>query len=513
MVTYYLPVSGTTSYLVYTFIIPPNFQGTSMNVNVPIGAIMAGSSSTGTITISGIGATSATILQNGNAYFTQSFTSSNATSKSFNITTANTTYSAYSYFNSYAISFPIALSTTQTYTYTCYLNFQTQNQLGAGQNYPLYNCTNQTTLAYVPSNYGIVINPVSSTSTLTNCTYATGSSNTTGYISYGYSVSGVSIPPPTTYTGYAIFDNVYSSRLTITDKTTTPASANNGTLILKHNTSGGSSSIVFSSTVNAGDYGYIQFDDNRGSGESNKLTIGTNNDADDDIYISPSGRVYITKNTYCSNWVRVSGNEGFYLESWGGGWHMTDTTYMRCYNDKKVYTGSFFQQGQLGGGICVATNNNSSYYVSNMKYGPTYIQMNKYDSSFNDGGAIGFNYFNSDLRLKENIGKPMIDDACDFIKKINFVSFQWKDREHRTNDGVCELGIIAQELETIYPDLIQTMSDVDTFEDGIGTKAVNTNCFSTFMMKGIQELILKNEKQQTEIDILKEQVALLLNKI
>ncbi|MBI3097543.1 MAG: shufflon system plasmid conjugative transfer pilus tip adhesin PilV [Planctomycetes bacterium] len=36
-------------------------------------------------------------------------------------------------------------------------------------------------------------------------------------------------------------------------------------------------------------------------------------------------------------WMRVSGNQGLYFESWGGGWYMTDGTWVRCYNGKSVY--------------------------------------------------------------------------------------------------------------------------------------------------------------------------------
>jgi hypothetical protein len=39
-------------------------------------------------------------------------------------------------------------------------------------------------------------------------------------------------------------------------------------------------------------------------------------------------------------WVRVSGNQGLYFESWGGGWYMTDGTWLRSYNGKPIYTSS-----------------------------------------------------------------------------------------------------------------------------------------------------------------------------
>ena len=61
------------------------------------------------------------------------------------------------------------------------------------------------------------------------------------------------------------------------------------------------------------------------------------------------------------------------------------------------------------------------------------------------------------------------------------------------------MGVISQQLEAIYPDFVNTYTDTDTYKDGIGTKAINTNCFSTFMMKGIQELIAENVSLKLEI--------------
>lgn len=35
-------------------------------------------------------------------------------------------------------------------------------------------------------------------------------------------------------------------------------------------------------------------------------------------------------------WFRVSGNQGYYFESWGGGWQMVDATWIRAYNSKPI---------------------------------------------------------------------------------------------------------------------------------------------------------------------------------
>ncbi len=51
----------------------------------------------------------------------------------------------------------------------------------------------------------------------------------------------------------------------------------------------------------------------------------------DDVLVSGGG------------WLRVDGSEGIYFETYGGGWHMTDTTWIRAYNNKYVYTGGWMR--------------------------------------------------------------------------------------------------------------------------------------------------------------------------
>jgi len=46
-----------------------------------------------------------------------------------------------------------------------------------------------------------------------------------------------------------------------------------------------------------------------------------------------------------SNWFRPIGDTGIYFQSWGGGWHMTDSTWIRGYNSKNVYAPSVLRCG------------------------------------------------------------------------------------------------------------------------------------------------------------------------
>lgn len=94
---------------------------------------------------------------------------------------------------------------------------------------------------------------------------------------------------------------------------------------------------------------------------------------------------------YTSNWFRSTGNTGWRSESYGGGWYMTDSTWIRTYGSKSVYqnTGQIRTDGYLvtNGGITIgATSPNNGTYKS-------HVTGNSWSSGYIRAGA-GF-YHNS----------------------------------------------------------------------------------------------------------------------
>lgn len=79
---------------------------------------------------------------------------------------------------------------------------------------------------------------------------------------------------------------------------------------------------------------------------------------------SNSGTSPTFSTAYTSNWFRSTGSTGWYSESYGGGWHMSDSTWLRAYNGKAVYTsnagsqafnatGGFYSGGSEGNGLTI----------------------------------------------------------------------------------------------------------------------------------------------------------------
>lgn len=115
-----------------------------------------------------------------------------------------------------------------------------------------------------------------------------------------------------------------------------------------------------------------------------------------------------------NNWFRSTGATGWYSETYGGGWHMTDTTWIRAYNGKKVYVASTDGDAfNTAGGVYAAGNGN-----------------------FNDV------YIRSDIRLKSNI-----EPITNALAKVKRLTGNLYDKA-----GVREAGLIAQELAEVQPE-------------------------------------------------------------
>ena len=78
---------------------------------------------------------------------------------------------------------------------------------------------------------------------------------------------------------------------------------------------------------------------------------------------------------YTSNWFRSTGKTGWYSESYGGGWYMTDSSYIRSYNQKAIYLGNSVYIGTSAGagtGIALYSSSAPDTYGIHMSYTSTY---------------------------------------------------------------------------------------------------------------------------------------------
>ncbi len=88
----------------------------------------------------------------------------------------------------------------------------------------------------------------------------------------------------------------------------------------------------------------------------------------------------------------------------------------------------------------------------------------------------------SDKNVKDNV--QIVTDALNTVKQIDGVSFNWKD------NGLKSYGVIAQDIEKVLPDVVQTNLE--------GIKSVNYQALTAFLIESIKQL-------SSEIEELKKQ--------
>lgn len=122
-----------------------------------------------------------------------------------------------------------------------------------------------------------------------------------------------------------------------------------------------------------------------------------------------------------SNWIRTSGQTGWLNTTYGGGIHMTDTTWVRTSHSKKFHVANKEENAiDTAGGVYAAGNGN---------FADVYIR--------------------SDLRLKSNL--IPITHALDKLKRI---TGQLYDKA-----GQREAGLIAQDVMLVQPESVHLNND------------------------------------------------------
>jgi hypothetical protein len=109
------------------------------------------------------------------------------------------------------------------------------------------------------------------------------------------------------------------------------------------------------------------------------------------------------------------------------------------------------------------------------------ITSAKMDSNITISGTMTASNFDSssDVALKYNLEK--VTNPLEKLKGISGYTFNWK-----SNDGE-SVGVIAQEVEKIFPQLVRTAED--------GNKKVNYDALVPVLIEAIKELNKKIESK------------------
>ncbi len=160
------------------------------------------------------------------------------------------------------------------------------------------------------------------------------------------------------------------------------------------------------------------------------------------------------------------------------------------------------------------TDNGYNFFQGNVAIGTT-----SFVSSYNlavdgtgyfSGNVTAFSFVSSsDIRFKSNIKR--IDEPLNKIVKIRGVYYDWKVDEFKDRgfSNERQVGVIAQEVEKVLPELVMTDED--------GYKAVAYDKLTAVLIEAVKEQqkqieLLKNEnqiltKKTTEIDELRAEIS------
>ena len=253
-----------------------------------------------------------------------------------------------------------------------------------------------------------------------------------------------------------------------------------------------------------GDFLQIQSYNSSGSHQGN-VTIQDGNlsiSAAKKFYLDDLGDTFISE--YSANEVEIQTGGARRFSLSGGNGYFTGSV--------GINTTSLISNAKLtvdGGDMMVHGANNSAG-ISDLLAGYTRGDYGTFYSTANHiyfvvgSSYVGYisgssgQYNVSDERLKENVAT--LTGTLDKVKQLRGVSYTWKDKEEKGTDT--NIGMIAQEVETVYPELV---GDGGLPNDNAGNapyKSINYAHLTSVLVEAIKE-------QQTIIDDLKTRIEAL----
>lgn len=111
---------------------------------------------------------------------------------------------------------------------------------------------------------------------------------------------------------------------------------------------------------------------------------------------TPSYLLHVAGDAYVTGLLRINSTNPLYFESYGGGWFMQDTTYMRVYNNKTIYTGGsiYCDSSFIMGGTAVIDSSRNLVNIGTVNCGTINCGTVNHTGSINmtgDSTRIQFN--------------------------------------------------------------------------------------------------------------------------
>ena len=244
-------------------------------------------------------------------------------------------------------------------------------------------------------------------------------------------------------------------------------------------------------------------------------------------------QLYTTCRTIHNEWIYCQGDYGLYFQTHNGGWYMSDSSWVRSYADKNIYTGGRIKAGNAletryidstGGNLDINAKGNTLFINANAASGANLNINREWSGSqgtevsiFNNKGK-GWGYLGnssysfyrvygaggsvSARESKYEISKADTETQYENVKALNIYNYRSISDERDEEGNVVKeykrqdlmLGCMVDELplETTFYDT----------EDGNG-KAVDIYSYTTMIAGAVKHLIKKFEQLEKENEELK----------
>jgi hypothetical protein len=236
---------------------------------------------------------------------------------------------------------------------------------------------------------------------------------------------------------------------------------------------------------------------------------------------------FYAKENYAQNWFRVQGSGGIYWTQHGGGWYMTDSTWLRIYNGKSLWgnNGTIATNGKMGigtsnpytklhiiGGAGSHNSTTGSFFVSGWNniqssYGAYYGNMSIWatDDIISKGyiGTSSGTVNSSDRRIKKDIVDINDDSALQQLRLIKPKTYKYIDYINKGDTHV--YGFIAQEIQETIPEATQLRSEcipnIYQFANVSDTNVIRFTTFNTINLTSNTSTIEIRGKDDTPREV------------
>ena len=188
--------------------------------------------------------------------------------------------------------------------------------------------------------------------------------------------------------------------------------------------------------------------------------------------VSPTQFFHVAGAIRCDDWIYSYGPVGWYNGTYGGGWYMTDATYIRAYNGKALYVANnIVATGEVSAGnasdrrlkkdISTLSERETEHVLSALN--PVSFVWNAKAEELSNGRKRGIAYsFVADefLSLLPNAGRKMWHeyDAIYTEQVVPYLTKGWQMHERRLSDHERRIQELEKENKELKRQLLRRVA-------------------------------------------------------